>query len=533
MRVSSQHIFNIAMKSMAEVNRGVVDTQEQMSSGKRVLSPSDDPVAATKIMQLNDELYRSDQYQKNIDIAQNNLMLEESVLGGVTNVIQRMQELSVAAGNTASLTPNEYQAMASEVEARLDELLNLMNSKNAGGDYIFGGYKSKTPPFEGNSLSGYQYKGNDGQQRIQIASNTNIETSDSGKTTFLDVDSTKNTFDSYASPSNQSQPAARISVGYVYDQAEFDKFYPEDIAIQFNDDTSINPPGKNFSAVERSTGRTIVANQRFVSGEEIRINGASIRISGDPSSGSAAVPSTRYFGIDSPTAYPVDFSGANQQSFTLTVGKHTETLIVDAVITNQSDLANTLNSAGNGNAQKLAKLGIVVNDLGFSLNSGQDFRLANGSANLDAVLGLDSSNGSQSIDGAVARAGDQFFIDSSEKQGLLTTLARFKEVISQYDGSSDGKELVSDMVATTLDNLSNAQTAVLDVVSKIGARVNTLESTRDLHLDTDLVSKEVMSQLRDLDYAEAAARLSQQTLILQAAQQSFIRVSQLNLFSRL
>jgi len=67
----------------------------------------------------------------------------------------------------------------------------------------------------------------------------------------------------------------------------------------------------------------------------------------------------------------------------------------------------------------------------------------------------------------------------------------------------------------------------------LGARFNTLESTRDLHLDSELVMKDVLAELRDVDYAEAATRLSAQTMVLQAAQSSFIRVSQLNLFSQL
>src|SRR5690606_32974754 len=102
-----------------------------------------------------------------------------------------------------------------------------------------------------------------------------------------------------------------------------------------------------------------------------------------------------------------------------------------------------------------------------------------------------------------------------------------------YDGSPDGKSALADVVASTLENLGNSLTGVINVQTKIGARLNTLEGARDMHLDTQLVNKKVMGQLRDLDYAEAATRLSQQSLILQAAQQSFIRVSRLNLFDRL
>jgi len=206
---------------MADVNQAVVKTQEQMSTGKRVLSPSDDPVAATKILALSDELAAVEQYRKNIDIAQNNLALEESVLGGVTNVVQRMQELAIAAGNTASLTQSEYKAMASEVGERLDELVNLLNTRSPGGDYIFGGYKSRQPPFEGNATNGFRYIGDDGQQRIRVSNNTTVAATDSGKELFLDIDSSNKTIQPYSSPGNQSNPPAAMNIGEVIDQQAY------------------------------------------------------------------------------------------------------------------------------------------------------------------------------------------------------------------------------------------------------------------------------------------------------------------------
>jgi len=413
MRISSLQMFNIARNSMANSNKDIMRTQQEMSEGKRILTPADDPVASTKILQLTDELANIDQYLKNLDIAENNLNLEESILGSVVNIIHRMQEIAVAAGNTATLTDKEYQAFAAEVSARTDEMVNLLNTRNANGDYIFGGYKSGSAPFTGDSFSGFQYRGDDGQQHIKVANNTKVATTDSGKSIFLDVQSANKTFDTSASPANKANPPAKINVGQVVNQQTYDEFYPEDIVITFNAESALSPAGKNFTATERTTGRVIVANQPYVPGSEIVLKGVSVRIVGQPMDG------------------------------------------------------------------------------------------------------------------------DRFFIESSEKQGILTTLARFKEAMNGFDGSSEGRTELAEIIATTLSNLGNGLTSVVNVQTKIGARMNTVESSRDLHLDTQLVNKKIVSQLRDVDYAEAATRLSQQSLILQAAQQSFIRVSQLNLFSRL
>ncbi|WP_018415943.1 flagellar hook-associated protein FlgL [Teredinibacter turnerae] len=533
MRISSLQIFNIANKSMSGASREMVHTQEQLSTGKRVLTPADDPVASTKIMQLTTDLANIDQYRKNIDLAENNLVAEESAMTSVGNLLQRIQELAVQAGNTATLSESEYDALAAEVDTRLDELLNLLNSQNANGDYIFGGYKSGQEPFSGTAASGFRYNGDEGQQYVKIANNTTIAASDSGKELFVDVESAENTIHTYTSSANTSVPGIAISVGEVIDQEAFDEFYPRDMVVSFNADNQISPAGKNYTITERTTGRIVIANQPYIGGNDIEVNGVRFRITGHPVSGEAALPSTRNFGSQGPVVYPYDFSPPANETFTVRVGGRTETLTLDGLVTNAADFVALMNSTGNGNAQILAELGVTVDATGFKVASGAPITLGGGSGNLNAVTGLTVDGSSTSADGVPGKPGDRVFIDSSNKQDVLTTLARFSEAMKHFDGSDESRESLDKMVGVTLDNLKNAQTSILDVTAKLGARYNTLESTRDLHLDTELVTRDVLGELRDLDYAEATTRLSAQSMILQAAQSTFIRVSQLNLFSQL
>lgn len=533
MRISSLQIFNVARTSMAEANREIVKTQEQMSSGSRILKPSDDPVASIKILQLTDELAKIDQYLKNVDVAENNLVTQETVLKGVVNVIQRAQELAVNAGNTAALTQSEYRSMATEITARIDEVMNLLNTRNANGDYIFGGYKSMQEPFVGDTFSGFRYQGDEGQQFIKVANNTSVASTDSGKSAFLDVPSANKTFTTVASSANTSNPPARISLGQVVDQQAYDDFYPEDIVISFNADTNIHPPGKNFTATERSTGRVIVSNQPFNPGDPIELKGVSVNIAGAPASGTPAIAARHMFGTDLPQSFPVDFSAPNQSTFTITVNGRVERLVLDRPLNSVDDLVNTLTDPNNGNARRLNNVGVTVDRQGFHMPAGLNMTVASGSAEIDAVLGLNASAGTTSTNGQPAKAGDRFFIESSEKQDILTTLVRFRDVMQNYDGSVEGKSRISEVVAATLSNLANGLDSVVDVQTKIGARMNTLEATRDLHLDSQLLTKEMRGKLRDVDYAEASTVLAQQTLIMNAAQQSFLRVSQLTLFDRM
>lgn len=531
MRISSLQIFDIANRSMSDLNGSITKTQEQISSGKRVITPADDPVASTKILQLNEELANVKQYATNISSARNSLSLSETSLNGVTDLIHRIQELAISAGNTATLSKNEYAAFASEVDSRLQELMNLVNTKNANGDHIFAGYKSKTQPFTGDALSGFRYNGDEGQQHIKVANNTFIPATDSGKDAFMDIESSANTINTYVSPSNESDPPIKISVGRVVDQKVYDDFYPEDIVITFNPDGNIVPQGKNFTATEKSTGRVLLDSQPYVPGQEVTVSGVAVKISGNPVSGVAAVPATQLFGSQS-VAGAFDFS-ASPQSVQIRVGGITQTLVLDANINNTVDLAATLNSAANGNANRLAALGIRVDAQGFHMDKGINFSISNGSAAIDTVMGLPSATGTQSIDGELTKPGDRAFVDSSNRQDILTTLARFSETLKAYDGSTQSRNAVTDVVAATLGNLTFAQTSVLNVVSTIGARMNTLDSTDSQHLDTQVVGQKVLSDLSNLDYAEAATRLSQQSMVLEATQQTFIRVSQLTLFSKL
>ncbi len=431
MRISSAQIFNIANRGMREASQAVTHTQEQLSTGLRVLNPSDDPVAATKIMQLSTEVSNIEQFEKNIDIARNNLVLEEVALDTVLNLMQRMQELAVQAGNTATLSESEYDTLASEVDARLDELTNILNGQNANGDYIFGGYKSTTPPFVGSAFSGFDYVGDDGQQYIKIANNTTIASSDSGKSLFVDVVSSQNTVATSASTANRSDPPVSISMGLVVDQEAYDDFYPEDMIITFNADVDLTPAlpaGKNYTITERSTGRVIADTVPYSANTPIVANGVTFVITGTPAS---AIPAT----------------------------------------------------AGTPPTPEIP--------------------------------------------------GDRLFVDSTEKQNVLTSLARFSTAMKAYDGSQEAKDGLGVVVASALDDFKNVQTSILDVVSQLGARFNTLESTGELHLDSTLIMKDVLAQLRDVDYAEAATQLAAESMVLQAAQATFVRVSQLTLFSRL
>ncbi|KPQ27920.1 MAG: flagellar hook-associated protein 3 [Marinobacter excellens HL-55] len=185
-RISSQQIFSGGISRMQDVNSNLVKTQEQISTGKRVNRPSDDPVAAARILKLNQEVKRIETYERNANLADNRLKQEESTLASAVDIIQRVRELTVQAGN-GSLSSNDRQSISAELKERLGQLANVANSRDASGEYIFSGYQGSTPAFARNESGAWIYQGDEGQRVLEIDDGVTMPISDHGKGIFVDV----------------------------------------------------------------------------------------------------------------------------------------------------------------------------------------------------------------------------------------------------------------------------------------------------------------------------------------------------------
>ncbi|MCB1649646.1 MAG: hypothetical protein KDI25_08910, partial [Pseudomonadales bacterium] len=127
--------------------------------------------------------------------------------------------------------------------------------------------------------------------------------------------------------------------------------------------------------------------------------------------------------------------------------------------------------------------------------------------------------------------GDTFIVESSNRKGLLTGLEDFVAALNQYGDNITDKAKLATQTATTLSNLGNAQSALLETRSSIGARLNLVDSTLTANEDSKLTIQTALSSLQDLDYAAAISQLTQESFILEAAQASFARVSKLSIFN--
>lgn len=187
MRISTSQMYQQSVSTMLNKQAELAKTQLQVATGDRILSPSDDPAAATRILELNQAIDTNSQYQRNADYAEARLGVEEAVLTNFTDQLQRVRELAVQANND-TLTPEDRDSIATEVRQILDSLIQLANTKDSNGEYIFGGYQTGVEPFSHDGMGNFTYAGDQGQRMLQIGASSQVAIGDSGSDVFLGID---------------------------------------------------------------------------------------------------------------------------------------------------------------------------------------------------------------------------------------------------------------------------------------------------------------------------------------------------------
>jgi flagellar hook-associated protein 3 FlgL len=183
-----------SVSKMLQQQERLGDIQQKISTGKRILTPSEDPTASARILDLRQVVEINEQYQRNSDMVQARLESQDITLTSMVDVFQRIRELAVQ-GLNDPLGQDNRDALAAEIRQQLDEVLSLSGRKDASGEYLFSGFKGDTIPVTDNGGGNYTYAGDQGQRRVAIGPNRNIEDSDNGFDLFFNIaNTTENTF---------------------------------------------------------------------------------------------------------------------------------------------------------------------------------------------------------------------------------------------------------------------------------------------------------------------------------------------------
>ena len=185
MRISTSWAQQSSVNSMLNQQARLQQTNLQLSTGKKILTPSDDPAAAARIIDLDQSIKQTEQYQSNINFARDRLSSEEGVLKGATDILHRLNELGVQGLNDTN-SASDRIAIATEMDQLNDQLLGLANTKNANGEYMFSGFKSTTLPFskDPTNTGAYNYAGDTNVRAIQIDAARQVADGDPGSQVF-------------------------------------------------------------------------------------------------------------------------------------------------------------------------------------------------------------------------------------------------------------------------------------------------------------------------------------------------------------
>lgn len=278
MRISSNQFQKIAIDSMLEQQSKLSKVQQQVGTGRKIAKPSDDPVAAAKIVKLNDILKSADQFQSNIVAARSRLTLEESALADVVNVYHRIRELVIQANN-ASQTNETRGFISEEIGQLLEEVVGLANATDSTGEFLFSGNKGKFKPFSKNNEGGYDYLGDDGQRSIQIGPRRQVAINDSGSDVFREIRDGNGRFNILEGRTNTGSGVADPgAVTGQYDQGTY--------AIVFEQPDSLNPDAPVTYGVVDDKGQIVIPQgQPYTEGATIDFAGIHTYVKGKPEPG--------------------------------------------------------------------------------------------------------------------------------------------------------------------------------------------------------------------------------------------------------
>jgi flagellar hook-associated protein 3 FlgL len=186
MRVSTGMIFDTGLGSIQRQTAALLHTQQQVATGRRIVTPADDPVAAARALEVTQARDINTQYRENQENAGSALGLVEAHLAQLGELIQGARERAVQAGNGA-LADSDRAAIAADLRARFGEMLGIANATDGTGLSLFSGYQGQVVPFAGTVEGGVAYAGDDGQRALQVSASRRLPVSDSGNDIFMRV----------------------------------------------------------------------------------------------------------------------------------------------------------------------------------------------------------------------------------------------------------------------------------------------------------------------------------------------------------
>ncbi|EGT0659935.1 flagellar hook-associated protein 3 [Citrobacter werkmanii] len=181
MRVTAQQSYVSMTQSFNDLSSDLSHVVTQMATGKSILLPSDDPIAATRITQLNRQQSALDQYQTNIDSATAGMSQQESILDGVNNDLLAIRDDLFEAANGTN-TAESLSSLGQDIQSMTEAMVAALNYQDEDGHYVFGGTVNDRPPIvavddDGDGVTdSYTYQGNNEHRQTTVSNGVEVDT---------------------------------------------------------------------------------------------------------------------------------------------------------------------------------------------------------------------------------------------------------------------------------------------------------------------------------------------------------------------
>jgi flagellar hook-associated protein 3 FlgL len=184
MKVSTSMFFDNATYQLGSIQGSLAKTQEQLSTGKQINKPSDQPDKASLITRLESELARQASYQGNLKAVNTRLQAQETALKNTSDVMFRFKELAVQASND-TLNPADRQTIALEMTQLREQILSLANTQDSNGNYLFAGSRVGQAPFGQDAKGAVVYQGDQSRMVVSVGDNRRMNLNIPGSDAFV------------------------------------------------------------------------------------------------------------------------------------------------------------------------------------------------------------------------------------------------------------------------------------------------------------------------------------------------------------
>lgn len=275
MRIATSNMFDTSISTLQRRQQQMQDSQQRLTSGKRIQQASDDPTGASRAERSLSAIGRIDANQRSLEASRNSMTLTESALGDANEIMQQIRESMVAAGN-ASYTDTERKGLADKIAGLRNQLLAIANRPDGGGGFLFGGQGSADPPFL-DQPGGVSYTGVPGQ--IATGNVDDFPLTVDGRAVWEQARSGNGTFVTEPQPNALTGAPGKswIDAGRVINPSLL-------TGNSYQVQVSGTGAGATYTVTNTSTG-AVVATAPFASGKSIEFEGMAVTLSGTAEDG--------------------------------------------------------------------------------------------------------------------------------------------------------------------------------------------------------------------------------------------------------